>query len=282
MQISFKEPKATLYIVSTPIGNLKDMTIRAVEVLKDVDVIYAEDTRTSGVLLSHFEIKTSCLSYHMHNQKERESQILDRLNQGQNIALISDAGTPGISDPGFEIIDSVIKNGHHVISIPGVTAAISALTVSGLPMKTFSFIGFLPRKMGDIQKMLASYKHLDQTLIFYESPQRILKTLTYIYEAFGNRNIALCRELSKTFETIIRTDLLKALEMTHETRGEYVIVVEGYQDLTNYDEIDISTLVELYISQGYDEKEAMKLVAKHKKITKSDVYKAFKVNHRKT
>jgi 16S rRNA (cytidine1402-2'-O)-methyltransferase len=282
MQISFKDPKATLYIVSTPIGNLKDMTIRAIEILKEVDVIYAEDTRTSGVLLSHYDIKTSCLSYHMHNQKERESQIIDRLNQGQNIALISDAGTPGISDPGFEIIDSVIQNGHHVVSIPGVTAAISALTVSGLSMKTFAFIGFLPRKLGDIKKTLAGYQHLDQTLIFYESPQRIMKTLAHIHEAFGNRSIALCRELSKTFETIIRTDLVKALEMTHETRGEYVIVVEGYQDLTNYDEIDITTLVKHFIGQGHDEKEAMKLVAKHKKMSKSDVYKAFKVNHRKT
>lgn len=277
MQKSFKDIQPTLYMVSTPIGNLKDMTYRAIEILNSVDMILAEDTRTSGVLLSHYDIKTPMMSYHMHNATGRIPQIMEYLRQGKNLALISDAGTPGISDPGDEIIQAAIEGGFHVVAIPGASAFLAALLSSGLPLKSFTFIGFLPRKVGELKKVLDNHKPAKETLIFYESPQRITKTIGYLYEIFGNRKVALCRELTKTFETILRTDLENAQTMDHDTRGEYVILVSGNEDDHPYESMEVVALVNHFIKLGFEEKEALKQAAKVKKTTKSEIYKAYKI-----
>jgi 16S rRNA (cytidine1402-2'-O)-methyltransferase len=282
MQKSFKEDKPTLYIVSTPIGNLGDMTYRAIEILKSVDIILAEDTRTSGVLLSHYDIKTPMMSYHMHNASGRMPQMIEYLEQGKNLALISDAGTPGISDPGDEIIQRVIDAGFHVVAIPGASALLAALLSSGLSLKSFTFIGFLPRKVGELKNTLEDLKASKETLIFYESPQRIKKTIDYLYEIFGNREVALCRELTKTFESILRTDLKQAQAIEHDTRGEYVIVVSGNTDLHPYESMEVVALVNHFINMGFEEKDALKQAAKAKKTTKSEIYKAYKIFQQKT
>lgn len=276
MQKSFKEEKATLYIVSTPIGNLKDITYRAIEILNDVDIILAEDTRNSGILLSHYQIKTKMMSYHEFNKSTQELKIIEMLNEGKDIALISDAGTPGINDPGYEIIKKVIEEGFHVVSIPGASAILSALVVSGLIIQPFTFIGFLPRKLGEQKLILGNYQNRNETLVFYEAPLRIKKTLEVLYVTLGDRKVVLARELTKAFETIIRTTLKEAIEMEHNPKGEYVVLVEGYQKPEVFEETIIEQ-VEEFIKNGYDEKDAMKAVATLRNIKKSDVYKAYKI-----
>lgn len=276
MQKSFKEEKATLYIVSTPIGNLKDITYRAIEILNDVDIILAEDTRNSGILLSHYQIKTKMMSYHEFNKSTQELKIIEMLNEGKDIALISDAGTPGINDPGYEIIKKVIEEGFHVVSIPGASAILSALVVSGLIIQPFTFIGFLPRKLGEQKLILGNYQNRNETLVFYEAPLRIKKTLEVLYATLGDRKVVLARELTKAFETIIRTTLKEAIEMEHNPKGEYVVLVEGYQKPEVFEETIIEQ-VEEFIKNGYDEKDAMKAVATLRNIKKSDVYKAYKI-----
>lgn len=278
MQKSFREEKPTLYLVSTPIGNLKDMTYRAVEILNSVDMILCEDTRTSGVLLHHYHIQKPLLSYHEFNKKEREQEIINMLHEQKNLALISDAGTPGISDPGFDIAQKAIQEGYHVVSIPGASAILAALVVSGLVIQPFTFIGFLPRKQGELKTVLHAYETRPETLVIYESPLRIEKTVKTLYDMFGDRKVVLARELTKTFETIIRTTLKEATFIEHQTKGEYVIILEGYQKVMDQS-MSLIDQVHLYIKAGFDEKEAMKKVAKDQKITKSDVYKAFKINN---
>ena len=277
MQRSFKDSKATLFLVSTPIGHLKDITFRAIETLKEVSAIFAEDTRTSIKLLNHYQIKKPLYSYHEHNKMDRMSLMIHMLEKGEHIALISDAGTPGISDPGYEIIKEVIAKDYHVVSIPGATALTTALVVSGLPLDSFTFIGFLPKKQSDLESKLSNYKTHKETLIIYESPKRVQKTLHQLFKSFGNRKIALCRELTKTYETIIRTDLMTAKKIDHELRGEYVLVIEGAKKEEKHKALDIPNLVKYYIDLGYDEKEAMKLCAKDKQIAKSEVYKVYKI-----
>lgn len=278
MQKSFDTNQKKLYIVSTPIGNLSDMTYRAVDVLKMVDVILAEDTRNSGVLLKHYHIETSMLRYHEFNKNEKENVILSMLHEGKNIALISDAGTPGISDPGYEIIKAAIDNGFDVIPIPGASAILAALVSSGLIIQPFTFIGFLPRKSSEAKSLLSTYTHRKETLVIYESPLRIDKTNQMLYEILGNRNVSYARELTKKFETIYRLSLEQAIHQPFDQRGEYVIVIEGDFQVEHFD-ISISAHVKQYIDMGYDEKDAMKQVAKDRKITKSEVYKVFKIEH---
>ncbi|HPG43448.1 MAG TPA: 16S rRNA (cytidine(1402)-2'-O)-methyltransferase [Acholeplasmataceae bacterium] len=277
MQKSFKEEKATLYVVSTPIGNLKDITYRAVEILSQVDLILAEDTRTSSVLLSHYHINKPLLSYHEFNKAEQEERIIKLLEEGKHIALISDAGTPGISDPGYEIIKKVIETGFYVVAIPGASAILSALVTSGLIIQPFTFIGFLPRKQQDQITYLSPYINRRETLIIYESPQRIDKTLKVLYETLGNRNISITRELTKAFETIIRTDLEEAVTMEMNPKGEYVIVIEGSIE-TEKPLLDVKTHYLTLIEEGYPSKEAMKIVAKKHEISKNDVYKIVKID----
>ncbi len=278
MQKSFKDNKPTVYIVSTPIGNLSDMTYRAVEVLKSADVIFAEDTRNSGVLLKHYHIKTPMTSYHEFNKDTKSDEAIERLNKGENIALISDAGTPGISDPGHVIIQKAIKHGFFVVAIPGASAALTALIPSGLSMQPHCFIGFLPRKKSEAKQTLNTYKKYRETLIFYESPKRITDTLKIIYDVLGDRKITIARELTKTFETYIRTTLKQAIDMEHNRKGEYVLVVEGFIENTNFDHLSLVEHVDMYLKEGLNEKDAMKKVASMRKITKSEVYKAFKIN----
>lgn len=278
MQKSFETSQKKLYIVSTPIGNLSDMTYRAVDVLKMVDVILAEDTRNSGILLKHFKIDTKMMSYHEFNKNEKEKLILEMLDDGKNIALISDAGTPGISDPGYEIIKSAIDQGFDVISIPGASAILTALVSSGLVIQPFTFIGFLPRKKSEAKALLSTYVLRKETLVIYESPLRIDKTNILLREILGNRKVSYARELTKKFETIYRMDLDKAMSETFDNRGEYVIVIEGNKEEIVY-ENSIADHVKKYMDLGHDEKEAMKLVAKDRKISKSDVYREYKIEH---
>lgn len=282
MQKSFKDPKPTLYVVSTPIGNLKDISYRAIEILNEVDVILAEDTRTSSVLLNHYQIKKQMISYHEFNKNEKESQVIHLLDEGKQIALISDAGTPGINDPGYEIIKKVIESGYHVVSIPGASALLAALVTSGLIIQPFTFLGFLPRKQAEMKKIITSFVNRKETLVIYESPLRIGKTLQIIFSCLGERNIALARELTKTFETIIRTTLSQALEIEHNTKGEYVIVVEGNNNIQkDFKETIIEHVLRL-IQSGITEKDAMKQVAVEREIPKSEVYQAFKIDKRNT
>lgn len=278
MQKSFETNQKKLYIVSTPIGNLSDMTYRAVDVLKMVDMILAEDTRNSGILLKHYKIETKMMSYHEFNKNEKEKLILEMLDDGKNIALISDAGTPGISDPGYEIIKSAIDQGFDVISIPGASAILTALVSSGLVIQPFTFIGFLPRKKSEAKALLSTYVLRKETLVIYESPLRIDKTNGLLREILGNRKVSYARELTKKFETIYRMDLDKAMSETFDNRGEYVIVIEGNKEEIVY-ENSIADHVKKYMDLGHDEKEAMKLVAKDRKISKSDVYHEYKIEH---
>lgn len=277
IQRSFQDEHPKLYIVSTPIGNLKDITYRAVEILKEVDAILCEDTRTSKTLLNHYDIHKQLISFHDHNKTEKAQEILSLMDEGKHLALISDAGTPGINDPGYELIQEVIKHGYHVVAIPGASAILSALVVSGCLIQPFTFIGFLPRKNSSKKEVIESYHQRVETLVIYESPLRVKKTLEDLYAILGDREVVLARELTKMFETITRTTLKESLSLDIDTRGEYVIVVEGSKE--TYDlSMSIKDHVIQLIDEGYDEKDAMKMVAKKRQITKSDVYKAYKIN----
>lgn len=276
MQKSFKEEKSTLYIVSTPIGNLKDMTFRAVEILSQVDAILAEDTRTSSVLLNHYHIRKPLISYHDFNKEEQSKRILTMLEEGKHLALISDAGTPGISDPGYEIIHEVIEAGFHVVSIPGASAILAALVTSGLMIQPFTFLGFLPKKVQALKEVLKTYEQRIETLVIYESPNRIQKTLAYMFDVLGNRNISIARELTKTFETIIRTNLSEAIQMEHITKGEYVIIIEGEKELSSFEDESIDSHFKRYIKKGFSEKEAIKSVAKDRNVHKNEIYQIIK------
>lgn len=276
MQESFRNDKKTLYLVSTPIGNLKDITYRAVEILSNVEVIFAEDTRTSMRLLSHYNIKTKMKSYHEHNKLEKENDVLWYLENGFDVALISDAGTPGISDPGFEIANKVIEKGFNVSSIPGATASMTALVSSGLKMQPNLFLGFLPRKESEITLFLNKYLTVDATLIFYESPFRIDKTINYLFEILGDRRVVIARELTKIYETFIRTTLKEAIKIEFINKGEYVILVEGFiQEESNLSVIDLFVK---YQKLGLDDMTNMKLIAKELGISKREVYDKIKTN----
>lgn len=219
----------TLYLVATPIGNLEDMTFRAVRILSEVDTIYAEDTRHSKQLLSHFKIQKPLKSYHDFNQSHRENELVTKLESGLSVALISDAGTPGISDPGFRAVRACVEKGLPVVGIPGPCAAILALSISGLPTDEFHFVGFLPQKVTASEKRLLEFKTIPGTIVFYESPYRIVRTLSLIEKNFPDRKIVVARELTKKFEEIKRgvpADLVKHFE-SHAPKGEFVIMIEG-------------------------------------------------------
>ena len=278
MQISFKDKKPTLYLVATPIGNLDDMTFRAIDTLKNVEVIFAEDTRTSGILMKHFNITTKLSSYHDHQKYDKIDDVIKYLKDGFDVALISDAGTPGISDPGYELIEAVIDNDFYVVSIPGAVASITALVSSGLQIQPHSFIGFLPRKNSEIKTFLNKYKELDQTLIFYESPFRVSKTLSVMYDVFGNRKVVISRELTKIYETIIRTTLKKAITLDINTKGEYIIMVEGF-DNSNIELPSIMELYDKYLKTDMNEKDILKQIAVDLNISKKEVYQKIKIDN---
>ncbi|MEO0093220.1 MAG: 16S rRNA (cytidine(1402)-2'-O)-methyltransferase [candidate division WOR-3 bacterium] len=219
-----------MYIVSTPIGNLADITLRALTVLKEVDWIACEDTRRTGLLLSHYQIKNRLISYHEYNKRERTAEILELLRQGKRVALVSDAGTPGISDPGFYLIRAAIENNLRVIPIPGPSAILAGIVISGLPSDRFAFEGFLPKREGRKRKKLEELKFEKRTMIFYDSPNRVLKTLNTMLEIFADRRIVIVRELTKKFEETIRGKISEVIEILakRKLKGEIVLIVEGY------------------------------------------------------
>lgn len=270
-----------LYLCATPIGNLKDMTPRVIETLEAVDMIAAEDTRNSIKLLNHFGIKTPMTSYHEYNKVEKAKYLIEQMASGKNIALITDAGTPAISDPGEVLVAMCQETGIVVTSLPGPAACITALTLSGLSTRRFCFEGFLPADKKEKKYILEDLKKESRTIILYEAPHHLVRTLTELYETLGNRRITLCRELTKRFETIVPTTLEESLEMyeKEEPRGEYVLVLEGKsleafkkEQEKDWQNMPIEAHMDIYEQKGIDRKEAMKLVAKDRGISKREVY----------
>ena len=270
-----------MYLCATPIGNLDDITFRVLQTLKEVDLIAAEDTRHSIKLLNHFDIKTPMTSYHEFNKVEKARYLVQPLQQGVNIALVTDAGTPGISDPGEELVRQCYEAGVEVTSLPGPAACITALTLSGLATRRFCFEAFLPTDKKEKQWILEELKEETRTIIVYEAPHRLVRTLMELYEALGNRRITICRELTKKYEEAYQTTFAEALEKyeTEEPKGECVLVIEGKsisemkeEMAKSWEEMSIEEHMERYESQGIDHKEAMRMVAKDRGISKRDVY----------
>lgn len=279
VQKSYLDISPTLYLIPTPIGNFDDMTFRSVEVLKSVDYIYCEDTRVTKVLLSHFNILTPLRNYHIFNEDVKCDEIISLLKEGYNIALVSDAGLPCISDPGFLVSSNAIKQGIKVVSLPGASASLTALIASGLPNDTFYFNGFLNSKRTQRIKELEILSTKKETLIIYEAPHRIIETLKDIYEVFGNRRIVIARELTKKYEEYIRGTLEEIINNITELKGEIVLIIEGSsidKEVKTLNEQTIQEHYNCYIKQGMIETEAMKRVAKDRNISKSIVYKEIK------
>ncbi len=273
-----KVEAGVLYLVATPIGNLSDMSYRAVKVLSEVDFIAAEDTRNTPKLLSHYGIQKPLVSYFEHNKRQRGEQICARLQSGESCALVTDAGTPAISDPGEDIVKLCYELGIKVTSVPGCCAAITALTLSGLSNSRFCFEGFLSRAKGERLNRLTELSTERRTMIFYEAPHKLRRTLDDMLSAFGNRKATLCRELTKLNEQIIPSELSLLIEYykTAEPRGEYVIVVSGAEEITGsefFSEMSESEHVSFYESQGMARMDAIKAAAKDRKIPKSELYK---------
>lgn len=270
-----------LFICATPIGNLSDITSRVVETLREVDLIAAEDTRNSIKLLNHFDIKTPMTSYHEFNKYDKADELVMKMQSGLNVALITDAGTPAISDPGEILVKKCHDAGISVTSLPGACACITALTLSGLSTRRFSFEAFLPSDKKERAAILEELKNETRTIIIYEAPHHLLSTLKELFDSLSDRNITLCKELTKKFENINRTTIKEAIEYYTENdpKGEFVLVIEGksreeikQEKIASFDSISIEEHMENYTSQGIDRKEAMKLVAKDRGITKRDVY----------
>ncbi|WP_024614333.1 16S rRNA (cytidine(1402)-2'-O)-methyltransferase [Clostridium sp. Ade.TY] len=271
-----------LYLVPTPIGNLKDITLRALEVLEGADVVAAEDTRQTIKLLNHFNLKKTLISYHMHNEQGKSNEILDRLRAGENIALVSDAGMPGISDPGSVIVKKCIEEGLDFEVLPGATAFSTALIYSGLDSTAFTFRGFIPRDTKSRKVVVEELKNQKETLIFYEAPHRLLSTLTFLKENFGDRNLSACRELTKLHEEIIRGKISEVIEHFNENnpRGEFVLVMEGLTEAeiekekrASFEDLSIEEHIIKYIENGMSKKDAIKAVAKDRKVPKNEIYK---------
>lgn len=272
-----------LYLCATPIGNLEDITLRVLRTLKEVDLIAAEDTRNSIKLLNHFEIKTPMTSYHEYNKIEKGKYLVEQLTKGLNIALITDAGTPGISDPGEELVKMCYEMGIEVTSLPGPAACITALTLSGLSTKRFAFEAFLPSDKKEKREILNELINETRTIILYESPHRLVRTLEELKETLGERKITLCKELTKKYETAFQSTFTESLEHlgNQEPRGEYVILIEGKsrEDIIEekrkeWNELSIEEHLLYYMEKNIEKKEAMKLVAKDRGISKRDVYQS--------
>ena len=273
-----------LYLCATPIGNLEDMTFRCIRVLKEADVIAAEDTRNSIKLLNHFEIKTPMTSYHEFNKVEKARVLVEKLLKGETVALITDAGTPGISDPGEELVRQCIEAGIKVTPVPGAAACINALIMSGMPTRRFCFEAFLPSDKKEKADVLEQLKAEQRTIIIYEAPHRLLRTLTELESALGGmRKIAVCKELTKRHETVYRDTISGALGYytANEPKGEYVLVIERRspkelleEKRAAWDDMSIEEHFNMYVSQGMDKKDAMKLVAKDRGVSKRDIYNA--------
>lgn len=270
-----------LYLCATPIGNLEDMTYRVVRTLGEVDLIAAEDTRNSIKLLNHFEIKTPMTSYHEYNKIEKGKKLVEKLQEGKSIALITDAGTPGISDPGEELVKMCYEAGIEVTSLPGAAACITALTLSGLSTRRFAFEAFLPTDKKEKQAVLKELEDETRTIILYEAPHRLVRTLQELLDSLGNRRITICRELTKKHETAFQTTLKEAVSFyeINEPKGECVLVLEGKsreeikaEEIAGWEEMSIEEHMDYYLNQGIAKKEAMKMVAKDRGIGKREVY----------
>jgi 16S rRNA (cytidine1402-2'-O)-methyltransferase len=271
-----------IYLVATPIGNLEDITLRALNTLKSVDIIAAEDTRHTLKLMNHFDIKKTLISYHEHNQRESGEKLIKAAEEGNNIAIVTDAGTPGISDPGEGIVKLAIERNIPVYLIPGAVALIYGLVVSGINSSRFVFEGFLPTDKKGKRERLENLKKEERTIIFYEAPHKLVRTLQDLFDNFGDRRIALCRELTKKYEEIVRCSISSAMSMYNEKKplGEFVIVIEGknpeelkVEKQLQFDKITIEEHIKNYISGGMDKKEAIKNVAKDRNLPKSEIYK---------
>jgi len=271
----------TLYLCATPIGNLGDISARCLEVMENADLIACEDTRRTVQLLNHFGIKKQLTSYHEHNKREKGEVIVNLLKEGKNVVLVSDAGTPAISDPGEDLVKLCIENDLTITPVPGCVAGINALIVSGLPTRRFAFEGFLSVNKRHRKEHLESVKNDTHTLIFYEAPHKLPYTLADMYEILGDRRIALCRELTKIHEEIIRTTLSEAQSLYTENspKGEFVIVIEGATEPETetqwWEELSIEEHVEKYIADGVDSKEAVKMTAKDRNLPKREVYNEY-------
>ena len=273
----------TLYLVATPIGNMEDMTYRAVRILSEVDLIACEDTRTSRKLLDHFDIHTPTTSYHEFNKIEKAPTLLRALEDGKDVALISDAGSPGISDPGEELVAMCYEEGYNVSAIPGATASVVALTSSGQKTRRFAFEAFLPKEKKERRRVLEEMERETRTLIVYEAPHRLKETLKELLQVLGNRDITICRELTKKFEEHRKTTLEDACAYyeTNDPRGEYVLIIAGKtreevvaEETARWEELSIEEHLQQYLDEGMDKKDAMKAVAKDRGVSKRDIYNA--------
>lgn len=273
-QKSFENQAPSLYLVATPIGNLEEITFRAINILNKVDYIGAEDTRNTIKLLNHYNIKTKLISHHEHNLSQSIPKLINLLLEGNNIALVSDAGYPAISDPGYELVKAAIENEINVIPVSGANACLDALVVSGIAPQPFLFYGFLDHQDKKKRKELEMLKNYRETIVFYESPHRINKTLKLMHDVIGDRHIALCREITKKHEEIIRGKISEIISITAELKGEMVIVVSGNND---NDEVNLSpeiliTEVDNYVNKGMSVKDAIKEVSKLRKVNKNELY----------
>lgn len=266
----------TLYLIPTPIGNMEDITIRAINTLKLVDVIFCEDTRVTGMLLKHFEINKKLISSHKYNEDKNKEKLLEYLDSGKNVGVVSDRGTPAISDPGFVLARIAIENNYNVVSLPGPTALIPALTSSGFDTSSFYFYGFLNSKAQSRKKELEKLKNITSTLIIYEAPHRITSTLTDISKIFGeNRKISISREISKKFEEIYRGTISEVLKNFDNFKGEFVLVIEGNNNVNNFEDISIEEHVKYYVDLGNSLMDSIKIVSKERKVKKSEIYAIF-------
>lgn len=276
MQKSYNDTPS-LYLIPTPIGNLEDITVRSLNTLKTVDIILCEDTRDTGILLKNYDIKKKLISCHEHNEEEVSKKVINYLKDGLNIGLVTDQGTPIISDPGYLVVKEVIKEGFNVISLPGATAFVPALTASGIEPSPFLFYGFLNSKNSRQIDELKKLKNLKYTIIFYESVHRMKKTLTNMLEVLGDRNITISREISKIHEEITRDKISNIIPIVDNMKGEFVIVVEGNKEKLDYSNLDIVEHVKIYLDE-VSEKEAIKLVAKERNVAKSVIYNEYHKN----
>lgn len=269
------DDSASLYLIPTPIGNLDDITIRALNTLKTVDVILCEDTRDTGILLKNYDIKKKLISCHEYNENNMIDEVVSMLKKGLNLGLVTDQGTPVISDPGYVVAAGVIKAGFNVISLPGATAFVPALTMSGIEPSPFLFYGFLNAKSGKQISELKALKVYKFTMIFYESVHRMRMTLENMLAVFGDRNIAVARELSKIYEEIVRDKISNVIPLVDSMKGEFVIVVEGNKEKVDYSNLDVLEHVKIYLDDGVTEKEAIKIVARERNVAKSIIYKEY-------
>ena len=271
------EVQGELYIVATPIGNLEDITLRAIKILKQIDLVAAEDTRHTLKLLNHLEISKPLISYHRNNEEVKSDILIEELKKGKKIALVSDAGTPGICDPGEEIIKRCIENDINVIPIPGACAMINALICSGIDTKEFTFLGFLPLNKKNRKLKLEEIKNMNKTIILYEAPHKLLKTLQDLKEILKQRKVVIAREITKIHEEFIRKDLNELIEMAKDIKGEIIIIIEANKEEKEKDinKLSLEEHYEFYQNKGLDKKEIIKKIAKDRNVNKNEIYKQF-------